>query len=53
MSRARIVRVPGVSAAALIVLFHIVAAQESRYRTIGNFFKTSLDLSPSARRCAT
>ena len=38
MSRARRVRVSGATGAALIVLFHLVAAQESHYRTIENHF---------------
>jgi streptogramin lyase len=39
MSRARRIRVSGVTAAALTALLHVVAAQESHYRTIENFFK--------------
>ena len=39
MSRARRVCVSGATGAALIALFHVVAAQETHYRTIDNHFK--------------
>ena len=39
MSRVHSARLPAVTAAALVALFHAVAAQESHYRTIENHFK--------------
>lgn len=38
MSRSRRTRLSAATAAALLTLFHVTAAQEARYRTIDNYF---------------